>query len=441
MFSQFLGVSTLPEGAQSFTKRFALLFTTHTFIFLFTNTFMILYAIDLVGIAQAGLLTSVFVLTQGVADYPLGVISDSLGQRYVIIASWVALFVGNMLLVVATDFWGLVPFFVLFGLNRAFFSGAYETWISNNYRLLVQESDPRRKIFSFMHSRSQTMARSISVVAFILGGAIASTYSRQTAFIVQAILGILFSVLVYRYMKDIPHERSADLDLNFARKFVRIGSQGISFLFSSKGVFFLLLGFVFIQSTWTIWSSLILFVMYFGYTGTDALAGILRTIIFVVGIPINLLASELSRKIESTRRMPILFVLQAILFFGGFAAITAIVPLTDEFTLIGVILVIVWFNIISILGNLGQILLQRLLIEVVPDQIRNSVYSLVPTLVSVVSIPFLALVGYVIEEVSFSLGIVVNGVLAFASGVFFFFGLRAMRQKLETEKKDLLVEI
>ena len=52
---------------------------------------------------------------------------------------------------------------------------------------------------------------------------------------------------------------------------------GLKFLFSSKVIFLFLIGTAIYNATWIIWGSIILSPLYFGYSGTDAIAGILRT--------------------------------------------------------------------------------------------------------------------------------------------------------------------
>ena len=51
------------------------------------------------------------------------------------------------------------------------------------------------------------------------------------------------------------------------------------------------------------------------------------------------------------------------------------------------------------------ILQARVMIELVPDEYRNSVYSLIPTLLNILSIPFVALGGFCITTYGFSSGL------------------------------------
>jgi hypothetical protein len=70
--------------------------------------------------------------------------------------------------------------------------------------------------------------------------------------------------------------------------------------------------------------------------------------------------------------------------------------------------------------QLADILIQRVTIDLVPEEIRNSVYSLVPSLAALLSFPFMAIMGFVLEDISFSIGMVILGCLGFASSFCFY---------------------
>ena len=75
-----------------------------------------------------------------------------------------------LLLVVAESFVELLPVAILLGIANAFNSGAYETWLGNNYRNVALENDPDRKIYGFFITRVNVLVQIISATAFILGG-------------------------------------------------------------------------------------------------------------------------------------------------------------------------------------------------------------------------------------------------------------------------------
>ncbi len=81
---KFLGVQDLPLEAKSLAKKYTVMLSIHTFILFLTQTYIVLYVIDKVGLAETAFLSSILIFTQGVLDYPLGVLSDSIGQKWVL---------------------------------------------------------------------------------------------------------------------------------------------------------------------------------------------------------------------------------------------------------------------------------------------------------------------------------------------------------------------
>ena len=63
---------------------------------------------------------------------------------------------------------------------------------------------------------------------------------------------------------------------------------------------------------------------------------------------------------------------------------------------------------------------QREVLDLVPIKIRNSIYSLIPTIVGLFSIPFMILVGYLIEKYNFSTGIMILALLEITAALFFY---------------------
>ncbi|MDF1539047.1 MAG: hypothetical protein P1Q69_09095 [Candidatus Thorarchaeota archaeon] len=65
------------------------------------------------------------------------------------------------------------------------------------------------------------------------------------------------------------------------------------------------------------------------------------------------------------------------------------------------IIIAVLFIFGFLMGTLAQILTQRVMIDVIPNKIRNSVYSLQPTLVMIVAIPLMLISGDMISRLGF----------------------------------------
>ncbi len=75
-------------------------------------------------------------------------------------------------------------------------------------------------------------------------------------------------------------------------------------------------------------------------------------------------------------------------------------------------LMFVVFIISGIFGGLAGILTQRVMIDVVPNRIRNSMYSLKPTLILLVSIPLIIFFGWAIPLFGFPFTLTVCSIIS-----------------------------
>jgi len=426
--TKFLGIHDLLPDAKSLVKKYTVMIITHNFIFLLTQTYIILYVIDNMGIIEAAFLSSILLFSQGILDYPLGVLSDTIGQKWVLSSSHLCFSVGLILLVFANTIIEFILIYTLFGLALALFSGAFETYLDNNYRATVKELDPDRKIYGFFISRVQAIMQLTSVTAFIIGGILSTSIGRQSSFLLQASLGLIFSVIIILvlndYFKPKIHDLAEPIQKKSINNYLSKSKAGITFLFSSKKKFFFLTGLILYQSIWMIWALLILFVIYFGYTGTDLLAGIFRSTVFLLGIPTFIIVGNISKKITSKNWIYRFHFLHSLLFFGGFALLLFLRPLNDTLNFIGIILVILIFIITGIFNQLTLILRQRIIIDLVPEEIRNSVYSLIPTIVGILSIPFMIIVGNLVNTYNISTGILFLALFEIAAAIAFYLSFK-----------------
>ncbi|MHA2173901.1 MAG: MFS transporter [Candidatus Hodarchaeales archaeon] len=428
----------MPSEAKSLAKKYTAILVIHTFILFLTQTYIVLYVIGKVGLAETAFLSSILIFTQGVLDFPLGVLSDSIGQKWVLSLSHICFSAGYIFVVFSNTIVELSVVFAIFGLAFALFSGAFETYIDNNYRATVKEIDQDKKIYGFFISRVQALTQSISVTAFILGGILSITIGRESSFILQGGIGVIFAIIILYVLNDYYDDDNPNLADNIKtgsiKHYLITMKEGIKFLFHSKRTFFFLAGMILYQAIWMIWALLILFVIYFGYTGSDLYAGMFRTSVFLLGIPTFILVGNITKKITDKEWIYKFHLLHAFLFFGGFALILHLIPLTDAFNIQGIVLVALIFTLAGIFDQLTMVLRQRIMIDLVPERIRNSVYSLIPTIVGVLSVPFMSIVGALIGIFSISTGILFLAIFEIAAAFAFYIAFKL--PKKESQEKS-----
>jgi len=162
---------------------------------------------------------------------------------------------------------------------------------------------------------------------------------------------------------------------------------------------------------WLIWGNLILFPIYYGYTGSDVLASTLRTILFFVGIPVSFFMANVIKKIKN-ERLSLVILLQILFFFPSFILLTYFVPPMNEFNPVGIIGTFLLLAIlVGLLFDISRTLSQRILLDLVPSENRNAVYSLTPSIVSFIGIPVLPIAGAAVESWGLPIGIGIAGII------------------------------
>ncbi len=129
-----------------------------------------------------------------------------------------------------------------------------------------------------------------------------------------------------------------------------------------------------------IWVSLVIYPLYFGYTGSDSAAATLRSILFLVGSIVTSIGIRMSKKIDIKEHLPLIMVLHGIFFYGSYAFLLEINPYEDRFDSSGLILVFLAAMAGNFFSTIWMLSFQKILVDIVPDENRNSFYSLSPTI-------------------------------------------------------------
>lgn len=397
-YNKFIGINNLPKSAQSLTRVYGLIRMLNSFILNLTSTFLILYIIDALGFEKASIVITVMLTVQLAIDYPSGSLGDHIGQRWVLGIAVFMISIAFFLLSSATSYIQFIVIAIIIGFANAQASGALQSWYDNNYKNVDTENDPEKKNYGFCMNRLGAADDFIMGITFIIGGLLATLFSRSFVFALQSLFSVIFAVLIIRLMQDIKGVNEIrNQNIKSFSKYLEYLKGGVKFVFKDKMTILFVFGISIFQFVWVIWGNLILFPLYFGYTGSDGLAGILRSILFFIGVGTSIVLSNLIRKINKNK-MPIFFGLQALILFGGTILLFTIIPMQNQFSLIGFLAVIIIFSISnSIMAIIGNVLLQRIMIDFIPSKFRNSLYSFIPTVVGVLSILFLPLAGNIIE--------------------------------------------
>jgi MFS family permease len=355
-------------------------------------------------------MTSAMLLSQLIFDYPSGSLGDWIGQRWVLALSYSTYSVAYLFLATAQSFTSFVLVAILMGFANAQASGTLRTWLESNYQKVASEIDPERKLFGFTVTRVGTLNYLASLGSFITGGAIATLISRRMVFSLQVGAIFILVVLVLILVKDISVkeiERPVTEKKGALIDYFKYFKGGLSFVCSSRVSFFFIVGQAIFYVTWYVWGSLILYPIYFGYSGSDAGAALVRSTIFALGMIASIIVANISKRF-SNHHYPYFLFIHAIIFFPCYFVLLTLLPVNDTFNLLGMLTTIFIQNsTIGFLFNTGNILQRRIMLDLVPSENRNSVYSLIPTIIALIGIPVLPFAGSIIDSYGLTAGLVI----------------------------------
>lgn len=394
----FLGTDRLPLPAQGLVHKFILLASLQTSLYLISSTFYVLFVLEYVGFMTLGVLLTVSVLLQAILDYPSGVIGDWIGQRWILAISFTCYGLSYGFLAQANTFFDLLLVYVMAAFASSQESGAFQSWFDNNYKVVVNEKDSDQKFYQEFLGKKQSIVGFFGANAIILGGFIATIFFREIVFLIQSIGMFIIAGLCFIFIDNFPGVPKVERSY---WNYINLFKEGIRFTFFTKHMAFLVISICLWNITWQIWVKMILFPIYFGYTGSDAGAGILRFVGWIGNSMLAAKAAIWSKEFTIRTWVPRLNLIIIITFFGFFTILIMLYPLENRFNIIPIILLLCYSFIFLGLNNLFLILRQRLVFDLVPDSIRTSVYSLIPTLTLLIGAPLLFISGCIIENYGF----------------------------------------
>ncbi|MGY5879199.1 MAG: hypothetical protein RTV31_03065 [Candidatus Thorarchaeota archaeon] len=419
---------------------------TIVFTLMMSSTYYMIFVADtlgggpgrfLDGIALVGILVVIQMAIQILLDYPTGTIGDMIGHRYVIASAYLmygVAFYLTSLLTPTTPFAVFILIYILWGFSYSQESGAWDAWFDNNYRVAMPE-DVDRTQYGVYAGRMGTIAQMIVMAALVPGSILAIIFSRMWVFQLSALLCIVTAFVVLRLVTDFPEVVEQREVRPSMGEYVALLKSGASFIVSDPFVKYLLIGGMLLSSCMMVWGNLLIFPILYAYLVTDVAVAAYRTILRVPGLFTIERAGVWSQRFEPTKWIPRFRLLQSVGFVAlfVFAGITlafppelvsanivdVVIPFTDFVlmsvppeSLIPISLMLVTFVIVGFFWYAAEILTMRIMIDVVPTKIRNSVYSLSPTVATIFAIPQIAIFGFALQYIGFPITLSLIGMIA-----------------------------
>ena len=457
----FLGLPDATDKVIRLAKIMGILGPLANITFFMSTTFYVIFVAEalgggpgmyLQGIGLVGTLVVVQMVVQTLFDYPTGAVGDWIGQRYIIAGANISYGISFILVsfvTVDTPYLYLVGVYALQGFAQSQSSGAWGAWFDNNYRVAMP-GDSDRKQYGVFWGRMGMIMQVVATASLIPGSILAAVFSRAWVFQLQGVLAFFFAMIVFRLVRDFPEveeQRAKEGGRPELGEYFSILKSGVSYLFRHAFVRYIAVGSMLAVSSIMVWGNLILFPMYYLYLITDVGVASFRTLLFIPGIFSQERSGVWSRRFEPKKWIPRFRLMQTcgFIFFWVFAAIMLIFPpatssantliLYWPFTsielltlpvenIVPIVLIFTTFVSTSFFGGFAEILTQRVLLDVIPNRIRNSMYSLFPTVATLFAIPQIAIFGWLITIIGFPLTLAACGVVSFLGVMLIIHGFR-----------------
>jgi MFS family permease len=441
--ASFFGFTDADDRVLKLAGKFAIFLPLVSFTVMISTTFYVIFVAEALGggdfIAGMGLVGILVVVQMGIQillDYPSGALGDWIGQRFVISSAFflhALTFFMISLVTSSSPFWYLVLIYAVQGVAYSQESGTWGAWFDNNYRAAMPK-DTDRTQYGVFQGRVGMLFQIVATASLVPGSLLAMIFTRAWVFQVQAILCTIIALIVLRVIQDFPEVKVSRVKPTM-NEYTGLLKDGVSFLFSDRFVMYLTVGTMLAMSCITVWGNLILFPMYYSYLRTDVAVAAFRTLLFIPGIFSLERSGVWSKKFESKKWIPRFRIMQTcgFIFFSVFAVIMYVFPpATAEsliyevyfpFTnvailmvpidsIIPVIIIFCTFVSTGFFHEFANILTQRELLDVIPNRIRNSMYSLQPTIATLLAIPQILVFGWIISDFSFSLALAGVGLVS-----------------------------
>jgi MFS family permease len=373
--------------SRNVAKKYFGLNVSRNFAFSLANTFIILYILANLGYKEFGMVLAVRFALQAILDYPTGALSDIIGQKKVLTFAYIFHIVSLALIILAKTYNDFLIYVIISAIATSQESGALESWFDTNYRITSGDTDPKKAIFGAFSGKAMSLNLLSRVIAYFIGGLISTKYNRVDLFRLELVaVVIVFGVMI----KYVSGSRSKTKNLS-VKTYCKQLVEGVQFFASTRGVFFYLFGLTLINGIIIgIWSQLILLPLYEDYSGKDAFLALFRGILVFTGF---MWMSFLSRFTKKIRRTHSIIFGSAFIGYPVFYLLVYLhyvfIPPQNKIQLHSFITILILFQLVGINMLFQNVFNGRVQIQLIPNEIRNSVYSLIPTLMTLFGLFFI----------------------------------------------------
>lgn len=350
---------------------------------------LVLFLIDTLDALNLGIVWGVHFGTLAILDYPTGVLGDVIGYKQVLLLAYIFKIGSILFLILSQTYASILVFMILYAVGLSQESGALEAWFDNSYKSLGVDED--RKNYTAFIARLFVFVNIFSVVGFVSGGIITTFFSVDILFYSYFVSLIATFLVVLFAMRGVESATQS----NYYQQMIRT----LRLFFSNKAIFFYIVG---TAVLWTanesIWHTFISVRLYRDYSGSVAGAGLIRSILYVSIVFYQVLVVRFIKRFSATNSWILIssILSNAFFFFTAMLYFIFFPPSTYNIWLI--IGFISLYQVPMFLESIEGVLRSRVTIDMIPDEYRNSMYSLLPSIVRLFGAIFVFIAGAIVAQ-------------------------------------------
>jgi len=422
--NSFLGISTFPRELQNLSLKYFCLQVLVSGIYLSHAWISLYYLSILDSFNTFGLIVAIGMLFGAILDFPLGILTDYLGQRIAFFFALFALTFYYFGLIFATKPIEFLILEIMVGIYSALISGSYISWFLNSWEYLSSKETKSSTLFRNVMGNI-TFAKTLIITFIIFIGGLLLQQGQltpQTVFFLQAIIAVIGIFFGIKFITN-PNKHNKDLtSFNKHKQGIKSSHTADSLVVALKQIvvknsaiipFFI--SFSFLSFTSVIFSSLIFSPLLYEFGSVNYVFNqndiIIRfssvSIILITGTRsfsnfILAISSRLSGKITSKIYSPykgliIFYIFEFPVIWFAFLSVLII----DLQLQVKLLLYVLIFLIRVILAGLTTSIYWHLYYKITTSGSRSSQESLFNTIYLIVSLVGFGMVGKILETYSF----------------------------------------
>ena len=442
--TSYFGLSDDKPEVVRLAAKFIILSTSMTAAISISTTFYLIFVAEALGngsyidgLALAGLLIVAQKVVQTLFDYPTGAIGDLVGQRWVLSSAFLTYSIAFYFVSVlssSSHFSHFLLVYILMGFAASQESGAVDSWFDNNYSMAVPE-DRNRAQYGVFIGKLAMLLRVSRALVIVPGAILAVLIARSFVFQIQSVICVFLAVSAFVLVRDLVDVGEKEESESAKQEYISLLRQSARHVISSPYLKYIILGNTLFLSIGFTWGELIMYPFLYEYMISDVAVASLMTIVIIIFAFFWERSGVWAKRFEPERWIPRFRFVQSAgaVFFLLFAILMSIfqpppmdseltnvvIPFTDVLILQMPVLsitpvlliVVIWFSG-GIFFTIAAILWMRVLIDAIPNRIRNGVYSLLPTLVVLAAIPQVAIFGLLISRVGIPVVLILSGLVS-----------------------------